>query len=75
MNQFDLEDAGGFDFSVLDRAKIEDLEIGEKMESESSHFIVVREKAGYWIWYVKENVKGKEFCKTLEKAFDFLEDN
>ena len=72
---FDVEDSNDFDFSVLDRAKIEDLDVGEKMESESGRFLVGRTKNHYEVWYVKENSKGREICTSLEIVFEFLEDN
>jgi hypothetical protein len=72
---FDLQDDENFDYSVLDRAKIEDLEMGEKMESESGSFAVIRQKNGYHVWCVRGKRRGILLCPTLEKAFAFLESN
>lgn len=72
---FDLEDSDSFDFSVLDRAKIEDLEMDEKVESESGAFAVARLRNGFHVWVVKGDKTGVFRFPTLEKVFEFLDDN
>ena len=74
MFQFDTEDEdNNFNFSIFDRAKIEDLEINEKMEAENGTFQVVRTKNGYSIFCVRGKKRGVSLFPTLEKAFEFLE--
>ncbi len=72
----DLEDdEDQFDFSVFDRARIEDLELNQKMEAESGSFLVAKKRNGYHVWCVKGNRRGVICFPSLEKVFEFLENN
>jgi hypothetical protein len=72
---FDLEDDNSFDFTVLDRAKIEDLELNQKMEAENGSFMVVRKGNGYHVWSVGGLRRGTFRCLNIKEVFDFLENN
>lgn len=72
---FDLEDDNGFDFTVLDRAKIEDLEMGQDMKAENDSFVVVLQKNGYHVWCTQGKRTGAFIFSSLEKVFEFLHNN
>lgn len=72
---FDTQDDDGFDFSVLDKARIEDLSIGEKMQAESGTFMVLKRPIGYDAQSVKGEKIGIFRFPNIEKLFDFLENN
>lgn len=72
---FDLEDDNSFEFSVLDKTRIEDLEIGDRMEAENDSFMILRGSNGYHIWVTNGKQRETFICTTLEKTFQFLENN
>ena len=75
MIKYGAEDYDGFDFSVLDRAKIEDLGLGEHMKAENDSFIVTKQKNGYHIWCTKGKRTGVIVLPSLEKVLEFLHNN
>jgi len=72
---FDLEDDNSFTCSVLDKARIEDLSIGDKMKSENDSFVVIRQRNGYHIWAAEGKRKGMFVCANLDQTYQFLENN
>lgn len=75
MYRSDVEDNDDFEFSVLDKARIEDLEMGQKIESENGSFLVARQINGYHVWCGRGKRKGVMAFSNLEKVFSFLENN
>ncbi len=68
----DQEDNPAFDFSILDRNRIEDLSLGEKMEGESGLFEVQKINNGYCLWSILTGGKPATFS-TLAKIINYLE--
>lgn len=75
MIEFDAQDDNQFYFSIFDRAKIEDLSMGENMKAENDSFVVVKQRNGYHIWCTKGKVTGALIFPSLEKVFEFLGSN
>ena len=68
----DQEDSPGFDFSVLDKARIEDLSLGESMEGENGLFKIQKLKNGYCLWAILTNGRPVIF-PTQIKIIEYLE--
>ncbi len=75
MFQFDIEDDDKFECSALDKARIEDLDIGEQMEAENDSFRILRQINGYNILCSNGAQRGHFVCPTLESTLQFLENN
>ena len=65
-------DNGGLEFSPLDRANIEYLEVAEGMESETGEFSVQRRTSNEWKLHTRN--LGWFVFHDLEQMFDFLEE-
>jgi len=72
MFAFDQEDNTDFDFSILDRNRIEDLSLGEEMEGESGLFKIQRLKNGYCLWSILTAGQPVIF-PTLSEITEYLE--
>ncbi len=66
------EDDNSFHFSILDKARIEDLSKSEKIEAESGQFQIQRLKIGYCLWLANNPARPTIFT-TKEKLISFLE--
>ena len=71
---YESDEKPSLDFSVLDRARIEDLEPGDTMEGESGNFIV--ESNGDGEYTININLPGNGSTikiKGMEEVFAILE--
>lgn len=66
---------GGEILTILDRARIEDLGINEKMDSEMGIFSCFRYKDEYLIVFHLPNMNQKLSFKTPAQIFNYIEEH
>lgn len=63
------------ELSILDEARIEDLEVGDSMMGESTHFKVARGAKEYAVFCERGIKKGRIVKYSAQEVIDFLRDN